>query len=118
LRKEIEYSEHGGCISYWPDVFYQKRQGNCKDYSTFASYVLAQHGYEAQRVVYTFYRRGVRLGHEVASYRMGEELWIMSNGVIQGPFENLTAYFESLYWLDYVTLLCIKPPGGVTCCRP
>jgi hypothetical protein len=118
LINEIEFSEHGGCISYWPDVFFQKRQGNCKDYSTFASYVLGQNGYEGQRIVYIFYRNGVQYGHEVASYKMDGELWIMSNGVIDGPFGSLSDYFDSLTWLDYPTLLCIKPPGGVTCCRP
>lgn len=118
LLKEITFTDHDGCLSYWPDVFYQKREGNCKDYSTFASYVLAQHGYNARRIVYTFYRDGIRLGHEVAAYEIGEETWIMSNGTISGPYTSLTDYFNSLTYLDYVTLLCIKPPGGVTCCNP
>ena len=118
LLQEITFTDHGGCLSYWPDVFYQKREGNCKDYSTFASYVLAQHGYKARRIVYTYYRNGIRLGHEVAAYEIDGETWIMSNGHISGPFTSLNDYFQSLTHLDYVTLLCIKPPGGVTCCNP
>ena len=118
LLKHIEFSDHGGCISYWPDIFYQKRQGNCKDFATFASYVLGKNGYKAQRVTYVFYNKGVRYGHDVATYEMNGALWIMSNGEIRGPFTSLSDYFDSLYWLDYVTLLCIKPPGGVSCCRP
>jgi hypothetical protein len=118
LLDEITYSAHGGCLSYWPDVFYQKREGNCKDYSTFASYVLAQHGYDARRVVFFYYQGGVKYAHEVAAYEIGAETWIMSNGNIRGPFGSINGYFDSLTWLDYVTLLCIKPPGGVTCCNP
>ena len=118
LLENITYADHGGCLSYWPDVFYLKREGNCKDYSTFASYVLAQLGYPARRIVYTFYRNGVRLGHEVAAYEVDGITWIMSNGHIDGPFDSLNDYFKSLTWLDYITLLCIKPPGGVTCCNP
>jgi hypothetical protein len=118
LLENITFTEHGGCLSYWPDIFYKKREGNCKDYSTFASYVLAQHGYCARRIVYTFYRNGVRLGHEVAAYEVDGQTWIMSNGLISGPFDSLNEYFKSLTWLDFVTLRCIKPPGGVTCCHP
>jgi hypothetical protein len=58
-----------GCISFSPEEFYRIRHGDCKDYSTFLSYVLAYNGYDAEIVAYRFYDdEGKWHGHVVTMF--------------------------------------------------
>jgi hypothetical protein len=66
---KFTFTYHDGCISYPPEEFFRAGQGDCKDYATFLSHVLASHGYEAQIVAFKYFKDGKRNGHVVTLYR-------------------------------------------------
>lgn len=84
LLSEFQFTFHAGCISYWPEEFYNLKHGDCKDYATLSSYLLAQHGYRAKIVPYSWYGQdGTRYGHVVVIYQNTDgTLQYMSNGQI------------------------------------
>lgn len=65
---KFSYEYHDGCISYPPEEFFFKTLGDCKDYSTFFSYILAQHGYDSKIVAYKGYIDGKRTAHVVVLF--------------------------------------------------
>ena len=72
LKKASQYTDaiftftyHDGCKSYTPEEFFRLKNGDCKDYATFLSYVLAQHGYDAKIVAFKYFKDGKRNGHVV-----------------------------------------------------
>jgi len=75
-EKAAEYADakftfiyHDGCISYPPEEFFHLEKGDCKDYATFLSYVLAHHGYDAQIVAFKYFKDGKRNGHVVTLFK-------------------------------------------------
>lgn len=52
MQSEFEDEHHDGCISYTPEEFYNIGKGDCKDYATFFSYVLAEHGYDVEIITF------------------------------------------------------------------
>jgi hypothetical protein len=64
------FEYHSKCISYSPEEFFKVIKGDCKDYATFISYILAQHGYDAKIVSFKYYKGGGgnRSGHVVALF--------------------------------------------------
>jgi hypothetical protein len=95
LQTEFERSFHDGCISYWPEEFYSRRAGDCKDFATFASYVLAQHGHYAEMVKFRYYGQdGTTHGHSVLIFESEGTLWYMSNGRIVSQVESVADLLE------------------------
>ena len=48
MKDNFTEAWHEGHISYSPEVFFNIKEGDCKDLATFGSYVLYQHGYEVK----------------------------------------------------------------------
>jgi len=65
---KFSYEYHDGCSSYPPEEFFHKTLGDCKDYSTFLSSILAQHGYDSKMVAYKGYIDGKRTAHVVVLF--------------------------------------------------
>jgi hypothetical protein len=65
---KFSYEYHDGCISYPPEEFFHKTLGDCKDYSTFLSYILEHHGYDSKIVAYKGYIDGKRTAHVVVLF--------------------------------------------------
>ena len=95
LENEFVFTFHDGCISYWPEEFYNHKNGDCKDYATFSSYVLAQHGYRPEIISFSWYGQdGTRYGHVVVIYQNTDgTLQYMSNGEIM---EKVSSIFDLL----------------------
>ncbi|MCU0629481.1 MAG: hypothetical protein MUE45_08440 [Methanoregulaceae archaeon] len=66
---KFTFTYHDGCISYPPEEFFRLERGDCKDYATFLSYVLAHHGYDAQIVAFKYFKDGKRNGHVVTLFK-------------------------------------------------
>ena len=96
LLDEFEWVYHDGCISYWPEQFYELGEGDCKDFARLASSVLAYHGYYAEVVSYSGYRPDdTRFGHVVVIYeRPDGVLRYMSNGEVMGEVESVQELLE------------------------
>lgn len=121
LSDEFQFTFHDGCISYWPEEFYSLGQGDCKDYATFSSYILAQHGYFVEIVSYSWYDySGTRYGHVVIIYQnVDGSLQYMSNGEIKDKVTSVSDLLEkerqrlnALRIGGYIVL----PPGTRTVC--
>ncbi len=74
-QKASEYTDarftfvyHEGCRSYSPEEFFRLGNGDCKDYATFLSYVLAKHGYDTKIVSFKYFVDGTRKGHVVTLF--------------------------------------------------
>jgi len=91
MKSYFTFKFHIDCVSYGPERFYQVRSGDCKDYATFASYVLNQHGYTAEIVVFTWYRGDENDGHDVVAFEdeRGAHLQYMSNGDLMGGVDSI-----------------------------
>ena len=48
MKENFKFKSHDGHISYPPEEFFRKKEGDCKDLATFGSYVLKQHGYDVK----------------------------------------------------------------------
>ncbi len=48
MKDNFTEAWHEGHISYSPEVFFNIKEGGCKELATFGSYVLEQHGYEVK----------------------------------------------------------------------
>lgn len=48
MKENFKFKFHEGHISYLPEEFFYKKEGDCKDLATFGSYVLKQHGYDVK----------------------------------------------------------------------
>jgi hypothetical protein len=73
--KATQYSDahftftfHDRCTSYPPEEFFRLGKGDCKDYATFLSYVLAYHGYDARIVAFKYFKNSARNGHVVTLF--------------------------------------------------
>jgi hypothetical protein len=84
LLKKVQFLPHDGCISYWPEEFYKLKQGDAKDYATFASYILGRKGYYPNIVSFVWYgKKGERNEHTVVMYKNSNGTYqYMSNGKI------------------------------------
>lgn len=116
------FTYHDGCISYPPEEFFRLREGDCKDYATFLSYVLAHHGYDAQIVAFSYYTDGKRHGHVVTLFTDTD-----------GTMKYATTPDVSIFWNvssveDLLSKECsrldapsiaqhrVLPAGSVDCC--
>ena len=68
MQKKFLFETRGKCTSYTPEEFFTAMKGDCKDHSTFLSYVLAQHGYDAKMVTFSWMKDGKRGAHVVALF--------------------------------------------------
>lgn len=91
LKKYFTIKFHDGCESYKPEKFYKLRNGDCKDFATFASYVLDKNGYYAEIVSFTWYTKsGQRNGHVVVIFRDSDGvLRYISNDEIVGKVDSV-----------------------------
>jgi hypothetical protein len=67
-QEKFTFVYHDGCISYPPEKFFEGLKGDCKDYATFLSYVLAEHSYDAKIISFKYYDGGTRKGHVVTLF--------------------------------------------------
>jgi hypothetical protein len=91
MRSNVTFVFHDGCISYAPAEFFSLRAGDCKDYATFFSYILAQHGFYAEIVTFAWYDQGgQRNGHVVTIYSDTDGvLRYQSNDDQLGPVDSV-----------------------------
>lgn len=91
MQSNFTFVFHAGCISYSPEQFFNIKAGDCKDYSTFFSYILAQHGCYAEIVTFTWYdKNGIRNGHVVTIFRNTDgALKYQSNNDHFGPVSSV-----------------------------
>jgi hypothetical protein len=67
-QKKFIFETHGTCTAYPPEKFFRVMKGDCKDYATFFSYLLAEHGFDAKIVTFKYYKGSHRLGHVVTLF--------------------------------------------------
>jgi len=67
-QEKFTFVYHDGWVSYSPEIFFKGLKGDCKDYATFLSYVLAKHGYDAKIVSFIYYDHTSRNGHVVTLF--------------------------------------------------
>ena len=124
LRNEFHYVYHDNCVSYWPEEFYNLKGGDCKDYATFASYALAQHGYYAEIVSFKFYNSDEELGggHSVVIYRdVDGVLKYMSNGRVLDAVTSMSDLLEKERRRLHASRIggyIVMPAGNVVNCSP
>ena len=123
LINEVQFVFHDGCISFSPDVFFKKQRGDCKDYATFASYVLDQNGYEAEIVTFTWYdQSGNRNGHVVVIYTEKDGTqYYMSNGEIVSQVtsvDNLLVLEKARINAGSIGTHYVLPAGTRNVCTP
>lgn len=122
LLTEFQFTYHDGCVSYWPEQFYNRRKGDCKDYATFTSYVLGRHGHYSEIVSFRMqFEDGSRDGHVEVIYRDTDgQLRYMSNGNIMGPVASVSQMLarEAERMNVTITAHIVLPPGTVNVCSP
>jgi len=122
LRSAYQFTFHSGCVSYWPEEFYNLRKGDCKDYATFASYVLARHGFYAEIVSFKLYfENGTNDGHVVVVYRdVDGRLRYMSNGKIEGEVTSISDLLSREAQRANATVgpHIVLPAGTINVCSP
>jgi hypothetical protein len=118
MSDTFTYVPHGSLISYRPEVFFRIRQGDCKDYATFFSYVLAQHGYYAEIVSIRYSDSG----HSVTIFRDDDgQLKYQSSDKMNG-FRNVLSLDDLLQkeakrtGAGPVVRYKVLPPGSVDMC--
>lgn len=67
-QKKFIFESHGKCTSYSPEEFFTVARGDCKDYATFLSYLIAEHGYDAKVVAFKYYKGSNRNAHVVTMF--------------------------------------------------
>jgi hypothetical protein len=107
-----------GLVSYTPEEFFRIRKGDCKDYATFFSYVIAQHGYYAEIVSIKYSGSG----HSVTLFRDDDgQLKYQSSDKMNG-FRNVSSLEDLLKKEEYrnnagpVVRYKVLPPGSVNMC--
>jgi hypothetical protein len=120
LLNDMEWEFHDGCVSYWPEEFYTLGEGDCKDFATFASYVLAYHGYYAEVVSYSgYWPDDTRFGHVVVIYEGPDGvLRYISNGQIMGEVDSVQDLLEEEADNANARIghYLVLPPGTATVC--
>jgi hypothetical protein len=68
-QNKFIFESHGKCTSYSPEEFFKEIKGDCKDYATFLSFLLAEHGYDAKMVAFKYFEDdGHREAHVVTLF--------------------------------------------------
>jgi len=67
-QKKFIFESHGKCTSYSPEEFFTVARGDCKEYATFLSYLIAEHGYDAKVVAFKYYKGSNRNAHVVTMF--------------------------------------------------
>jgi hypothetical protein len=119
MRDTFIFSVHyPGLRSYPPEEFFRVKKGDCKDYATFFSYVLAQHGYYAEIVSIKYSGSG----HSVTIFRDDDgQLKYQSSDKMNG-FRNVSSLEDLLRKEEYrsnagpVVRYKVLPPGSVNMC--
>ena len=123
MRNNLTFVFHEGCISYTPEDFFEIRSGDCKDYSTFFSYILSYHGYYAELISFSWYDQGNhRNGHVVTIYRVvNGVLKYQSNNDSFGPVssvDDLLNQESSRLNASRIGGYRIFPAGSTEVCSP
>lgn len=121
-QNQFTFTFHTGCISYSPEEFFRLKEGDCKDFATFLSYVLDYHGYDAQLVTFSFYKEGERNGHVIT-------LFTDTDGTMKYiTTPDVTVFREVSSFDDLLKKECqrlgvptiaehrVLPAGSVDCC--
>lgn len=121
-QAKFTFAPHGKCTSYPPEEFFRLKTGDCKDYATFLSYVLAYHGYDAKIVAFKYYHGSTRYGHVVTllTESDGSMKYATAPGV--SVWRDVTS-IEDLFKKECTRLgvptianYTILPPGSVNTC--
>jgi len=123
MNSYFNFTFHDGCVSYALEEFYELKEGDCKDYATFFSYVLDYHGFDADIVTFTFYEDdGTRNGHVVTLFNDSDGvLKYQSNGDIFGPVTSVSDLLEQEKIRLNVAIMgsyLVLDPGSTYCCSP
>jgi hypothetical protein len=119
MRDTFIFATHyPGLRSYPPEEFFRIKKGDCKDYATFFSYVLAQHGYYAEIVSIKYSGSG----HSVTIFRDDDgQLKYQSSDKMNG-FRNVSSLEDLLKKEEYrsntgpAVRYKVLPPGSVNMC--
>ncbi len=128
-QKATEYADarfiftyHDGCISYPPEEFFRNGKGDCKDYATFLSYVLAHHGYDAQIVAFKYFKDNKRNGHVVTFFKEADgSMYYMTTPAVSKirgvtSLDNLLQKECSRLGIPTIANYTIIPAGSVDTC--
>jgi hypothetical protein len=85
MQTNFSYSAHGSDTPYTPEELNNTRAGDCKDFSTFFSWAIADDGYEAPIYVFQY---GEKQGHVVSIYNNGDGWYVQSNLNSYGPINS------------------------------
>lgn len=123
LLNEFQWTYHDGCVSYWPEEFYNRKEGDCKDYATLTSYVLAKHEYYTEIITFTFYdQEGTRYGHVVVIYQDKDGSFkYISNGEIVATVTSVSDVLEKEKQRTNASRIggyLVLPPGTIIVCSP
>jgi len=106
-----------GLTSYTPEDFFRIKKGDCKDYATFFSYVIAQHGYYAEIVSVKY----SHIGHVVTIFRDDDgQMKYQSSDKMNG-FRNVSSLDDLLLQEktrlhEGIVRYKVLPPGSVNMC--
>jgi len=53
MKNYFKDEYHQGCVTYTPEEFFKRKKGDRKDYAVFSSYVLKQHGFDVNILVFS-----------------------------------------------------------------
>lgn len=116
------FTKHGTCISYPPEEFFRLGKGDCKDYATFLSYVLAHHGYDAQIVAFKYFKDNTRNGHVVTVFKEADgSMYYMTTPAVS-KIRGVTSIDDLLHkecsrlGIPAIANYTIIPAGSVDTC--
>ncbi len=117
----LPYEYHDGCVSYTPEEFLVVGKGDCKDYATFFSHILEEHGYYSEIVSFSYDLESEPwLGHVVTLFRDDDGLlWYQSNFDRFGPVETVRDVLESekeRLGATQIRMYAVNPAGSTYVC--
>ena len=116
------FTYHDGCISYTPEEFFSLGTGDCKDFATFLSYVLDEHGYDAKIVAFKYYLDGKRYGHVVTLFSDTDGTLKYATTPDIRVFHNVTSVDDLLskecarLGAPEIANYIVQPAGSLDCC--
>ena len=116
------FTYHDGCISYPPEEFFRVQEGDCKDYATFLSYVMAHHGYDTQIVAFKYFKDDKRYGHVVTLFKENDgSMYYVTTPVVSTmravtSIDDLLKKECSRLGIPTIANYTIVPAGSVDTC--
>lgn len=96
MESYFHYKYHSGCVAYSPEEFFELREGDCKDYAVFSSYILNKHGYNAEMLAFRFSKNGETDGHVITIFTAENgKLRYISFAKIYGDFSSIDEILEA-----------------------